>query len=441
MSQYPYDASSPQSILEYAKGLSGKTLAEAADLSGYVENLSNKGHLGTMVEKYYFRHTPPNDHEPDFSDAGVELKTTGVVKSKGGGYKAKERLVLTLINYVSLVDEEWDESSFLHKCRLMLLLFYLYEKEKPVYNRKFVYEPILWDFPEADLAIIKKDWETIRDKIRTGKAHELSEGDTFYLKAARKGQGGSKEAPQAQPFSEIKAKSRAFSLKRGYLDIILESKGNPAVFDDAEVIQGGIEAVTSSRFAPYIGKSIEELSNIFNVHKKDKYDKSFYRRLTMRVLGTKKKYLPEFEKAEIELKTIRIKSNGKPKEHMSFPNFRYMEIVDESWEDSTFNAKLARKFFFVVFKEDKVGALRLYKVMFWNMPYDDRVEAKRVWQATKHQIANGKAEKLPGAKESHVAHVRPKGKNSRDTLPTPQGDMLVKKCFWLNKEYIQQVIG
>ena len=67
---------------------------------------------------------------------------------------------------------------------------------------------LLFTYPEADLEIIKQDWETIVNKIRAGKAHELSEGDTNYLGLAQK-------APIkihfcSQPYSEIQAMQRAF---------------------------------------------------------------------------------------------------------------------------------------------------------------------------------------------------------------------------------------
>ena len=54
--------------------------------------------------------------------------------------------------------------------------------------------------PEKDLLIIRQDFDTIVNKIKKGKAHELSEGDTDYLAACRKGQKGEKE--RKQPFSE-----------------------------------------------------------------------------------------------------------------------------------------------------------------------------------------------------------------------------------------------
>lgn len=59
--------------------------------------------------------------------------------------------------------------------------------------------------------IIRKDYDTIITKIRNGQAHTLSEGDTMYLGACRKGQKGESLMPQHN--SETGAPRRAWSLK------------------------------------------------------------------------------------------------------------------------------------------------------------------------------------------------------------------------------------
>jgi DNA mismatch repair protein MutH len=64
-----------------------------------------------------------------------------------------------------------------------------------------------WSFPSTDLEIIKKDWETITKKIADGKAHELSEGDTFYLGACTKGANAS--SVRKQPFSRNSCKTKS----------------------------------------------------------------------------------------------------------------------------------------------------------------------------------------------------------------------------------------
>jgi DNA mismatch repair protein MutH len=438
----PYDLTSPSSILEYSRGLSGKSLAEAVSLREVIENLSNKGDLGSMVESYYFKIKPPNTaHEPDFLEAGVELKTTGVLKDKSGQFKAKERLVLTMINYLLLPSETWDTCSLMRKCRSMLILFYEYHKDVAVYDRRFVYEPILWEFPGADLVIIHKDWELIWNKVKEGKAHELSEGDTYYLGACRKGPGGPKERPRKQPYSETPAKSRAFCLKQGYVNTIVTRQAtSSALVHDPKDAREGIEALVKTKLERYVGKTVDEISGTLNFFRKGKNDKGFGKALAMRMLGATERTIPEFEKAGIEPKIITLQRNGIPKESLSFPAFDYMKIIDEDWEGSSFANKLERKFLFLVFQTGQDKKVRFCKAMFWNMPYEDREEARRVWEWTRQQIASGHAQELPKIIDSRVAHVRPHGKDHRDVLPTPQGDMLLRKSFWLNSSYIAEQI-
>jgi DNA mismatch repair protein MutH len=82
------------------------------------------------------------------------------------------------------------------------------------------------EFSNHRLRNNQKDWELIKQKIAEGKAHELSEGDTFYLGACTKGANAS--SVRKQPFSEIPAKQRAYSLKQGYVNHIIASIANEA---------------------------------------------------------------------------------------------------------------------------------------------------------------------------------------------------------------------
>ena len=70
-----------------------------------------------------------------------------------------------------------------------------------------------------DYEVIKNDWELIHNYINDGKAHELSESLTTYLSPCTK--GASAKSVRTQPYSNIKAKQRAFSLKSGYMTSIL----------------------------------------------------------------------------------------------------------------------------------------------------------------------------------------------------------------------------
>lgn len=432
-----YDRNSVESIYKYAKLLAGKTLDEAVTLPNGVSNSKNRGDLGGLVEAHFFE-LPPTNNDLDFPEAGLELKTTGLLKRADGSFKAKERLILTMINYLDIVDEDWSASALFRKCRQMLILFYLYETNVPSIHLKFALDPFLYKMELHDLPAIKRDWEFIKRKVLEGKAHELSEGDTFYLGACRKGSGGSSEKLRQQPFSDLRAKARAFSFKPAYVNSLIEFHVNSAGVLD--LTSKSFDDATSERFSAHVGKPVGVLAKEYNFSKSGPNHKGYLRDLSMRILANGGESVPELDKAGIEVKTIRLTKTGRPRESMSFPSFSFLGILQEDWEDSRFFEKLESKFLFVVFKEDADGLEHLSRVFYWNMPYEDRLEAKRVWEDTKRRVAID-AFDLPKIRESPVAHVRPKARNGQDTLPTPQGSQRVKQCFWLNSSYIKEVIN
>jgi DNA mismatch repair protein MutH len=295
----------------------------------------------------------------------------------------------------------------------------------------------LWDYGDRDIEIIKQDWQKIVTKIRDGKAHELSEGDTMYLGACTK--GADCKTLRRQPFSSEFAKQRAFSLKVKYVNSIISqiSEAEPAIKTLDEFIEGKtFEDVILDRIKEYSGSTVEQ------IHEKigeglNPRAKNYYSSLAARMIGIKKNKIEEFEKGDVKVKTIRLKENGRPKEDMSFPYFKYKEIINENWEESTFLEQLEHRFFFMIFQFDVKDNLIFRKGMFWTIPYQDLKEVEKVWKETVKRIEEGKASDLPKSSENRVAHIRPHGRNSEDTCETPQGEHVVKKCFWLNAGYLK----
>jgi DNA mismatch repair protein MutH len=433
-----YDKSSPASIYEFALRLTGKSLGEAVELPEYVENSRNRGELGSLLEKYYFKHVPGSVHGPDFSDAGVELKITGLHRNSKNQLIAKERLVLTMINYEDIIHEKFLESTFMKKCKQMLCMFYEYRPNVPVKDLRFVVAPLLYSIPERDFATIKSDWEQIQRKVAEGKAHELSEGDTYFLGACRKGAGGDKEALRNQPNSPIGAPARAFSLKQGYFNKVLQSHIKN-VGSEAQAPILTYQERAKQLIDPFVGMSVQEIADTLGVEKSGPGHKNFIRSLIERVLAANNLSTAEFDREDIELKTIRLSKSGSVRESMSFPAIDFMGIVEEEWEKSKFARKLDKRFLFVIFQEDENGIDRLSRIAYWAMPYEDRVEARRVWKETKRRLLKG-LEDFPSLSESRVAHVRPKGLNGQDKALTPSGSLVLKQAFWLNRSYIQEVL-
>ena len=460
----PYNPSDKNSIIEYAKKLKGKSLRQVCDPKVLEHSYSGKGNFGQVLEKFYFGYEPNSLAEADFAQIGMELKSSPLKQLKNNEYRSKERLVLNIINYVNVVNQNFENSDFVKKNASILLIFYLHQAGFDIldYLIKLVDE---WSFPSTDLEIIKKDWELITKKIADGKAHELSEGDTFYLGACTK--GANALSVRKQPFSEIPAKQRAYSFKQGYVNHIIASIANESKETYGKLIPNiqvakkqTIEEIVISKFKPFYGKTEQEIVKILKIEINTKA-KSFYANLTKAILGIElDKEIEEFEKAEIIVKTVRLKENDLPKEDISFPNFKYEEIVNQDWEDSDFKDVLEHKFLFVFFQFQN-EKLVLKKVKFWNMPYLDLIEVEKVWTKTKQIVAKGEIVKeiktnkkgkeirftnFPSKKFSSISHVRPHATNALDTYELPKKDKLTnqneytKHCFWLNNTYVKNEI-
>ena len=192
-----YNPSDKNSVIDYAKKLKGKSLRQICDPKILEHSYSGKGNFGQVLEKFYFGYEPNSTAEADFAQIGMELKSSPLKQLKNNEYRSKERLVLNIINYLNVVNQNFENSDFIKKNSSILLIFYLHQAGYDILDLiiKLVDE---WSFPSTDLEIIKKDWETITQKIADGKAHELSEGDTFYLGACTK--GANSLSVRKQPF-------------------------------------------------------------------------------------------------------------------------------------------------------------------------------------------------------------------------------------------------
>lgn len=415
---------------------------------------TGKGAIGTVIEESWYGYTPNSESEPDFPEAGVELKVTPYIKGQNGKIRAKERLVCNIINYVEEYDKTFKTSSFWHKCETMLLMSYEHINEIPKGEFK-IDKAILFSFPEEDLAIIERDWSIIINKVRCGKAHLISEGDTMYLAACTKGANTS--SVRQQPFSDVKAKQRAYSLKSSYMTQILNqyifgTSTNERIITDWKQLQKhSFEDIIIGKLRPYFGKTQEHLKKQFSVE--DCSAKNLNEVLLAKMLGIKGKiaYTDEFQKACIVPKTIRVERNGKIKESMSFPTFDFIKLSKETeWEESElYNYIAPTKFMFVIFQENDNGEYVFERVKFWNIPNDDLDEVQCVWERTVKTIRegviletkNGKVyNNLPKQSESTVAHVRPHGKNGSDKLILPDGRMMTKQCFWFNRTYVEKQV-
>jgi len=479
-----YNKYDKNSIYEYATNLIGKTFREV-EVDYFIEKnkadqlvlredgvhygaFRRKGGLGDLLEDKYFEITTGNESLPDFVEADMELKVTPYRINKNKTLSAKERLVITMIDYFKIVEEDFYSSHLWPKIEFILLIYYLYEQDKErldyIIDYVYMYSP-----NKQDLKIIIEDYNKIKSKISRGEAHLLSEGDTLYLGAVTKSATSANRT--SQPFSDELAKPRAFSLKTSYMTTLLRER----------ISQVETESIVKDEvvedFEQYIVNKIDENKGltkeqlIFKYYgKHDMKSKNIYNMLTYKMLGVNGDNALEFEKANIEVKTIRLNERNTITESMSFPAFNVLELLEEEWEESTvFDRFSATKFLFVVYK--KVGKTYvLHGSMFWNMPVEDlEGQLKLEWERTYNIFKEGVkltpkqrgeqtivSSNLPKLSNTEILHVRNHSQKSvyvidgikygngiveRDGDLLPNGDIISKQCFWLNNKYILKQIS
>ncbi|MBR4623081.1 MAG: restriction endonuclease [Clostridia bacterium] len=487
-----YDKNDPSSIEKYAKNLIDMTFQDVIDQYPYYDeirkdkvasfsNTKHKGGLGNLLEEFYFMYHVNSDSRPDFQEAGVELKVTPYEVNKKGEYRAGERLVLTMIDYNNPVIEDFYESHLWKKCETILLIVYFRDKTQDsnlLYPIHFV---SLFSPPESDKEIIKSDYLKIIEKIKAGKANELSESDTFYLGACTKGATAeSSLVPQFYAPSTL-AKKRAFCYKNSYMTYILneylrkqdvesdkvidKDEQNKVIKDNdlSELKKHSFGEIIISRINKYVGKTDKQLCELFGRDYNN--NKSQWSELAFRMLGIKSNRAEEFRKSNITVKIIRIEENGRIRENMSFPPFKYRELVNETWEDSTLHNYFDEtKFLFVVYKKID-GQYHLTGAQMWNMPYKDLNHTVRNgWDKIVETIKSGiqftlketqtgikVTNNLPKKRDNEIIHIRPHANKSyykfldgtiigtgkqSDANQLPDGTWMTNYSFWINNDYI-----
>ena len=311
---------------------------------------ANKGGLGQLIEKFLFGMDNNSDSEPDFMPAGIELKVTPYKKIKDGKLSAKERLVLNIIDYMTEYKNEFKSSHFWYKNNKIQLLCFLWEANKDKKDLIITHEKLFELENNEDLKQIEEDWNFIIQKIKDGKAHEISEADTMYLGACSK--GANALSVREQPFNDIPAMQRAFCFKNSYMtQLVRKYIGNYSNVE--KVLKNTTDSFSefvNSVITKYKGKTQKELMKEFGL---ESNAKNINNMLISRMFNVKSKLseTEEFQKAKIIPKTIRIEENGRIKECISFPAFEFTDIVEQDWETSDLKEQFeTTKYMFFIFK-------------------------------------------------------------------------------------------
>lgn len=450
-----YNREEIETIAQSAIGQTFRNLKEKEQVNISEASLK-KGGLGLLVEKALYGIDTNCESEPDFMPAGIELKVTPYKKIRKNKLSAKERLVLNIIDYNKESKNTFRNSHFWFKNNKIQLIWYLYEEDKNKLDYTITHEKFIDLALSEDLSQIEKDWNTIIDKVKDGRAHEISEADTMYLGACTKGNNGTSN--RTQPFSTIPAMQRAFCFKSSYMTVLVRKYiGN---YDDVEKVlkeTNDFEQFISNVIDTYKNKTKSELMKELKI---DSDAKNVLCMIINRMFHVKSRLreTDEFLKAKIIPKTVRIQKNNSIKESISYPCFDFKELIHIPFEDSELKEELeTTKYMFFVFKE--IEDDYVFKgIKLWNMPeiiietkvrsmYEKTQEVIRTGNIVSHIDNRGRRiTNFPGMSHNGICHVRPHGADAKDTKPLPVRDKFTgeleytKQCFWLNNSYLKEIL-
>lgn len=452
-----YDNATTIEILDRAKEIIGLTINQLTGNELPLSKNLNKGEIGNIIQEYGFGIKPNSLAEPDFSSASIELKIIPLTKTSKGYLRVKERTKVGMINYETLVHENWESSHAKHK--LSKILFIPIEHNYTDARESRILDAFLYQVEDVEeYTTIKDDWERTKRLVSEGKAHSLSESQNKILAPSRSGTSRDKDWT-IQPFSSEKALKRAFSLKQSYTNLVFTSRqqGDEIIkLSDIKEFRGkNLIDTVLHKISIWEGKTLLDFSQTEGIQLKK--GKNRNATLVRQLLGLKSKgTVKEFEEIGLSIKvTPRNLNTEVAFEQMSFPYQPFASIIEEEdFEESQLRAYLQSFIFIPLLSAKKAekdpGKVFFGKAYFWSPNENELEEISKEWELYRDTLRQGltftnkivKSKKgfitqtnLPKRSQTKWIHMRPHARDSNDVDKSIdfKGKYCVKMSFWLNQ--------
>jgi DNA mismatch repair protein MutH len=441
---FDYRTANKEVILARASLLEGRVLGDIVGASfTATEAKRGKGEVGATIEHFFG--IPPNSRqEADFPGAGIELKVVPLRRT-GRGVRVKERTVISMIDFDELVLETWDTASVRHKLKI---LFVFFEDLTDIPKSSFPIRAILyWEADASTNDFIRDDWVRVLTKVRHGLAHELSESDGRIMGPCTKGVHS--RSLRSQPFGSIRARSRAFALKPAFTQGLYErlvrlTPEESLVANQAATASSDFEEQLLKRFRRFEGRTVEDVAHELGVPPSNA--KSYAAAVVRRAFGAKsfRSRIREFDEMGLTPRMSRVNADLMPYEALSFPAFRYKELLEETWEDSDLLSRVEYMLIVPIHggrKDTPQAKCSFGQPVFWRPTASQLDTIRREWELYRLEIRNGQAASLSPASEMTAIHVRPHARDSRDVDSAPIVGRVTKKSFWLNKPFVRDILA
>ncbi len=486
-----------QTISNKIENLKYKSVGEI--ISQYQLNVDprNKGLIGQLVEKYLGL-SNNNFSTPDLGT--VEIKTIPIKFKANNIPYAKERMVISKVDFNELITKEFDQNHNIQKINNVLFICYWVNNEQHnIYDYQFL-GGFIFSLdqiePEAKEVFIN-DYKILKNKCKEEKFDEISSSLTTYLEMCTKGQNSQIRTK----FNGVWIKPRGWAIKQKYMNKIIEQNYNPKsgsfqlqeteanhkLFNNLDAVLSEImeylktknnnefiykEDQPNKNKARNADKTAEFLQQFISDNTQDQ-DIKLVSTNTFRDWLSSRNYL---------LKSISLNKNNIPKESVSFPIFDPLKIINQNYdEEETFIQKLMKKKFIFLATENIDGKIYLKNIVLHEFSEEELKKAIKVFEETKKVFSNklvisaskngtGKTKfsnNLPKSKEHLGFHVRPHGQNRNDTNSLPyctnveldfdyeslndedkkyidnivKNKQYTKCCFWIDKDKISEILN
>ena len=349
----------------------------------------------------------------------------------------KERVFISMIDYMALDRERWETASVRRKLERVLFIYYQWVPGVPLRDLR-VTDVVYWEPPDEVMAMFESDWRAVQRLVHQGRADEVSERLGVGLVAATKGPGG--PPARTQPHSDVLASQRAWALKPSFLRSVLEvhRSGTRRIFEVQTTMEDralrSLMRCTGLRVA-----AVEQSIGLSASGAKNRAARTFQRFVAVRAAVTHRELLD----AGVDLRIVQCDESLMPYESLSFPAFRYQELIREDWEQSELLSRLDRFLFVPIVGGKGLGALGdcvVHTPFVWAPSESELTGMSVEWTRFRDEIEAGKALELTPSSRTHYLHVRPKGRDGLDTDPAPGVGPVVKKCFWFNRAFVAAIL-